>query len=336
MPSCRPFVALTIAWLAAGSVPAEGVTAARAGLPTQLGETGLYLPGTQIIAPGVLEYSPQYPLWSDAASKRRWFWLPPGTAIDVARPDRWEFPVGTKLWKEFSHDSRVETRLIERLGDGSWRYASYVWNAAETEARLAPAAGMFVEAAGAPDGRYTLPAEDDCRACHEAAPVPVLGISALQLSPDRDPLAPHAEPLPPGAVDLGTLAALGSIVNLPAAWLDTPPRALGYLHANCGHCHNDAGPLALLDLSLAQTARSGDVDRTYASLLDRDSDLRLPGADRRVVAGDPMASVLWRRMRSRHPIAQMPPLGTVTIDAAGVALIEQWIRLQTAEQERSQ
>ena len=30
------------------------------------------------------------------------------------------------------------------------------------------------------------------------APVRLLGVSALQLSPDRDPNAPHAEPPPPG------------------------------------------------------------------------------------------------------------------------------------------
>ncbi len=37
------------------------------------------------------------------------------------------------------------------------------------------------------------PREADCRACHEGAAVPVLGFSALQLSSDRDPLAPHAD-----------------------------------------------------------------------------------------------------------------------------------------------
>jgi len=34
---------------------------------------------------------------------------------------------------------------------------------------------------------------DDCRACHEGRTTPVLGFSALQLSPDRDPNAPHAQ-----------------------------------------------------------------------------------------------------------------------------------------------
>ena len=66
-----------------------------------------------------LAFSPQYPLWSDGAAKRRWISLPPGTAIDASRPDAWEFPRGTRLWKEFSLDRPVETRFIERLPDGS-------------------------------------------------------------------------------------------------------------------------------------------------------------------------------------------------------------------------
>ena len=51
-------------------------------LPASLAETGLYADG-QVgrIAPGVRAFSPQYPLWSDGAVKRRWIWLPPGTMI---------------------------------------------------------------------------------------------------------------------------------------------------------------------------------------------------------------------------------------------------------------
>ena len=53
--------------------------------------------------------------------------------------DHWEFPVGTKLWKEFTrddgmgHEVRVETRLIMRIGaddtEASWFYMPYAWNA---------------------------------------------------------------------------------------------------------------------------------------------------------------------------------------------------------------
>ncbi len=74
-------------------------------------------------------FTPQYPLWSDGATKRRWISLPDGTAIDGSRPAAWEFPVGTKFWKEFSASGRrVETRTIERAADGSWQFRAYVWS----------------------------------------------------------------------------------------------------------------------------------------------------------------------------------------------------------------
>ena len=41
-------------------------------------------------------------LWSDGAKKQRWIQLPPGEKIDVADLDNWQFPKGTKLWKQFT------------------------------------------------------------------------------------------------------------------------------------------------------------------------------------------------------------------------------------------
>src|SRR4051812_46918555 len=97
--------------------------------PQHLAGTGLYsdLP-RKIVSPGVLPYSPQYPLWSDGAKKHRWISLPPGAKIDVSNPDDWEFPVGTRIWKEFAFDRRVETRFMKRLASGVWLFATYVWN----------------------------------------------------------------------------------------------------------------------------------------------------------------------------------------------------------------
>src|SRR5690606_10733603 len=98
----------------------------------------------------------------------------------------------------------------ERLADGSWRYATYIWNEVGSDAELAPAGGIpALPVRGAPDGNYSIPSENDCRACHEAAAQPVLGFSALQLSPDRDPLAPHAETPGPTYVDLRVLHERG-------------------------------------------------------------------------------------------------------------------------------
>lgn len=120
-----------------------------------------------------IAFTPRYPLWTDGMAKRRWLHLPAGAAIDKSNPDAWQFPVGTRAWKEFSRDGKpVETRLIERRDDGSWRFLTYAWNEAGTEATLAPEDG-FPERG--------IPSRADCLACHEGASVPILGYSAVQL-----------------------------------------------------------------------------------------------------------------------------------------------------------
>ncbi|HEX5765437.1 MAG TPA: hypothetical protein VFY27_07705 [Woeseiaceae bacterium] len=309
-----------------------------AALPEKLSQTGLFLPGTTDVAADLLPFAPQYPLWTDGATKRRWLHLPPGTSIDAAKPDAWVFPAGTRVWKEFGYDGPVETRMIERLADGSWRYATYIWNEDGSDAELAPTEGVpALPVSGAPDGIYSIPSENDCRGCHEAAAQPVLGFSALQLSPDRDPLAPHAERPDRAYVDLRVLHERGLLLQLPEELVKTPPRiaapspqaraALGYLHGNCGHCHNDTGPIAELDLSLRQSAvaRSASAARTLESLVGYPAEVSTKKIDTRVVPGSHESSMLFARMRTRNPLMQMPPLGTRVSDATAVALIGSWI-----------
>ena len=274
-----------------------------------------------------------------------------GTAIDASQPDAWQFPPGTRLWKEFGYGKPVETRYIERLPDGSWRYASYIWNVEGTEAVLAPAGGVAqLESPQVPGGRYAIPSQEDCRACHEGAAVPVLGASALQLSTDRDPLAPHGDHGGAGGIDLDILLARGLLKNAPRTLIESAPRipaktpveraALGYLHGNCGHCHNDAGPLAPLDLSLLQAATDAKASlaRTLESTVNEPSQVQIKGANNvdvssRVVSGHLDASALTVRMRSRDPLIQMPPLGTQLADAEALALIERWINQDLPLQE---
>lgn len=325
--------------LLSAAAPASATPPA-AQLPQRLSDTGLYEPGsTTRVRADVMAFTPQYALWSDGASKRRWIRLPSGTAIDAAQPDAWQFPVGTRLWKEFALGTRIETRMIERLPDGSWRYASYRWTADGGDALLVPDAGAVVAAPSAPGGRYAIPSRGDCTVCHEGAPVPVLGVGALQLSPDRDPLALHAGPRRDGDVDLRDLLAQRRVVNLPPALLAPAPRiaarspveraALGYLHANCGHCHNAGGAIDGLDLLLAQSAdeHGGSAAATLRSLLGHSSRFT-PGGTRaaqRVASGSGEPSTLLVRIKSGSPAARMPPLGAQQVDEAGAALIERWI-----------
>ena len=307
-------------------------------LPARLSDTGLFESGsTTLVRDGVLPFSPQYPLWSDGSQKRRWIRLPPGTAIDATAADAWQFPAGTRLWKEFRHGRAVETRYIERLDDGRWRFAAYVWDENGRDATLAPEEGAVLKAG--PTGRYLVPSRTDCLACHEGPAVPVLGFSALQLSSDRDPLAPHADPGRAGQPDLAYLVATGRLANLPAALLATPPRiaartpteraALGYLHGNCGHCHDPAGALDGLDLALAQRAEpgAGSAAQAKRSLLGRESRYRPAGhaAAERIALDARTPSTLLLRLRATQPMARMPPLGVQLVDAEGSALVERWI-----------
>lgn len=315
-------------------------------LPATLAETGLYAdPALRVVAPDVLPYTPQYPLWSDGAAKRRWVRLPPGSVIDATDPDLWRLPVGTRLWKEFSFGGvRVETRLLERTADGSWRFAAYLWSPDGVGAVLAPASGVRRAHALRPGVAHDVPSRQDCLACHGARPEPVLGFTALQLSADRDPLAPHAEAPAPGSIDLPGLVARGWLRSRAAAPVDVAPRlvarsareraARGYLHANCGSCHAADGPLH--DLGFALDARSGDDGTALlAGALGRLGRFHPPGSPptglARLAGGHPESSLLLRRAASREPAVQMPPLGTRLPDGEALALLEAWVREDLAE-----
>src|SRR4051812_46983589 len=90
--------------------------------PLELRCTGLYSDWTsRAVASEAMAYKPGIELWSDGAEKQRWFSLPKGTKIDTSDPDEWQFPVGTKTWKEFKHGGkRIETRFYWKVSASQW------------------------------------------------------------------------------------------------------------------------------------------------------------------------------------------------------------------------
>ena len=257
------FLRLVLAALLPALAASPVQTAVDAPLPGNLRDTGLFAAET------VEPFEPAYPLWTDGQSKRRWLYLPPGSAIDKTDPDRWEFPRGTRAWKEFRAAGRVETRFIERLSDGTWRYATYAWDAEGTQAALAPERGL---------PERGIPSRLDCLACHEGASSPILGYSAVQLEGVR------------------------------GASTERERAALGYLHGNCGHCHN-AQSLEATGLFLAQSAAAPEASAAKA---------------RESVAA--RADDLLRRAHSADRYVRMPPLGVSVTDAQGLEPVRDWIR----------
>ncbi|MFN8060242.1 MAG: hypothetical protein U0Q12_13885 [Vicinamibacterales bacterium] len=332
--------------MAAAVASAAHVTASgeRSGLsqpPQLLSQTGLYSDVKRLVVdPRNRSYSPQYPLWTDGASKRRWVQLPPGQSIDARHIDAWEFPVGTRLWKEFSFGGRrVETRMLMKASTARWELASYVWNATGTDATRVPASGMPAAVEVAPGTWHAIPSVDECRACHDSNGTEPLGFTALQLSEDRDPLAVHAEPFNDGDITFGRLLGEELVRNVAPDYRESAPRipatspreraVLGYLSANCGACHNTVGPLASLGLSFRQPAFGGGLDIVRAGLAKRTSWDR-PGAPpdttRVVDPGAPESSALLVRMASRRPASRMPPLGSVVADRQALEMVSAWMR----------
>jgi hypothetical protein len=285
-------------------------------LPDRLSATGLYADITAgALAEDVYPFTPRFELWSDSADKRRWIYLPPGTTIDTREQDSWVFPAGTKLWKEFVRDgTRVETRLLFKHGPEpeAWTPVAYLWDGDDAWI----ATGGAANAAGT---AHDVPSAAQCRGCHGGIRSGVLGFSAVQL-----PVTGAA-----GGLDLATLASRG--------WLTAPPpdnalpgdataqAALGYLHANCGHCHNQDRPPR-------NGPRCFDPERDFDFLLRTAELERLEftatyrtAVGRVIDPGNGGGSSIVVRMRSRDPWWGMPALGTEDVDTEGVELVKRWI-----------
>lgn len=285
-------------------------------VPERLSLTGLYAAGsTETLGPDVRSYRPQFELWSDGATKRRFIWLPEGTQIDTSDMSSWTFPVGTKLWKEFTRGGvRVETRLLQRLPSG-WLGLAYLWQSDESDALAAPYGA--IDARGTP---HNVPASNECNACHAGRRSYVLGFSALQL----------AQPAEPGAVGLDELVRLGLLSQAPTATPSVPGNeteqaALGYLHANCSHCHNAARPSSAgsrcfdpesdIDFSLSAaegpSAAETNAYRTAKGVCFN--------------PGHPDDSRMLELVGERGRFNQMPPLASEVVDTAAVGMLRRWI-----------
>jgi hypothetical protein len=280
-------------------------------LPELLSATGLYSDfAAKTVNPRLVEFAPNNVLWSDGAQKLRWYQLPTGGVIDSSDMNHWLLPVGTKLFKEFSLDGkRLETRLIWRVGDTGNRerdtlLASYVWLDDESDAVLALAGAQNVRGT-----EHDVPDADTCWKCHVSEPGRSLGLSALQLG-DVSALPLSVQPSDP----------------TPFA---APNAALGYLHANCGHCHNPNGS-AWVNSSMVLRLDVEERDATANKIVQTTVGVPIQqwlnhGFAERIVAGDPDASAIYYRMSQRAMNVQMPQLATEKTDPAGLALVRAWI-----------
>jgi uncharacterized repeat protein (TIGR03806 family) len=291
---------------------------------------------------GVTPYDLNTVLYSDGALKFRYLYLPPHTQAEYRDDGVFDLPVGAVLIKTFAFaaDMRrptenvrfLETRLLIHRANG-WVAYPYVWNGAQTEARLSPIGASVPITFTDTDGSsvaldWAAPNVNQCKGCHDRAGAVVpIGPTARNLN----------RPLDYGAGAEGQLAhwqASGMIDRTPA---DAPrfanaydatsgtlaERARAYLHVNCAHCHNPEGPAHTSGLDL----RYNDTTPVQWGVRKR------PVAAGRgsstfefdIAPGHPEQSILIYRMNSTDPGEMMPELGRQRVDTRAIALMRDWI-----------
>jgi len=311
------------------------------GLYKHLDCTGLYSDfEKKTVALDAKPYKPAFEFWSDGAEKSRWLQLPATEKIDISDFDEWTFPNGTKVWKEFRlAGKRIETRLYTKSKD-SWRHTAYRWNETETDA-VRKDSGDKITLSGRPP--YEMPNVGECDTCHSGRKEPLLGIDAVSLG-----LAGAT------GVTLATLAADGKLSKAPPVTTLAIPEnaggkaapALGWLHANCGACHNTnpgAGAsftqfFALLKATQLAPPDGGtpaveslDAYKTAVNVVSTKTDDDAGVNYVRIVPGDPsqsyVAIISGRRVavtEAPNP-TQMPPVVTRIVDTTGHKALTDWI-----------
>ncbi|MGE8220251.1 MAG: SO2930 family diheme c-type cytochrome [Stenotrophomonas acidaminiphila] len=371
MPLHRPLLALAALLLAGcARAPApEPVRFFADGQPERLAEWNvLYVADGRLrLNARVLPYDLDSALFTDYAHKLRTVWMPAGSAARYQPDGALDFPVGTIISKTFyyprgddgtvlrSADTGaepdggltldrvrlVETRLLVRRASG-WLALPYVWNDAQTEARLMRTGDLVPLTLAGADGRrqqldYLVPDENQCAGCHgtdlRSRQISPIGPKARHLNHDFAYASGKAN-------QLRHWQALGQLVDVPAgtlprnvAWNDPQApldaRARAYLDINCGHCHSDKGaartsgmwldanthdPLRIGRCKLPIAAGQGTGNRAWD-----------------IVPGAPDDSILTYRMESTDPGVMMPELGRALVHEEGVALIRQWIAAMAAQ-----
>lgn len=298
-------------------------------MPPLLSDFGFFADAPrQVPRAGVVPYRLNTPLWSDGAEKLRFIYVPNGEQARAMAADAngglLDLPVGSALIKTFAFTENGKRRLIEtRLllhRAGGWVALPYLWNAGQTEARLAIAGARVPVITPAGERiSYRVPNKNQCKECHG------LNGAVVPIGPRPRNLAGewleafvklgHLDRMPDGA---GTLPLWEARDTVPSE-----RAARAYLDVNCAHCHRPGASASNSGLDL----RWEQSDRAALGVMKRPVAAGRGAGDKLfdVVPGKPEQSIMPHRMASTEPGVAMPELGKDTIDREGLAAVQRWI-----------
>ena len=338
-PASEPTAVQRVDPLTSGLVIPEDCefTTGTVNAPRELRCTGLFEDVAEYrIASGARPFSPGTELWSDGSVKSRWVYLPPGAVIDGSDPDEWDFPVGTRFWKEFVFEGmRIETRYFEKIRSDRWARGVYLWNAEETAAMR--------EDGGHEDYRglgYTVPSTKECDECHNGRKDRILGFDLFGIAEQDARGVRLQDLLDEGSIDIDVRP---EEVQLPDELDPVVRDAMSWIHVNCGSaCHNRSSDseaqgtdlfmrLEYEQLRQLRSSNLGDLD-TVKNTIGVGATTKEWVNEVRVVPGQPEQSLLFRLVSSRGD-EQMPPLVSNVTSQDGVERIRKWIVGLAGEEE---
>jgi uncharacterized repeat protein (TIGR03806 family) len=316
--------------------------------PRRLSDTGLFasVQGHRV-APGVIPYSVNAPYWADGAVQERFMAVPSEAQIEFNERETWKFPEGSVLVQSLSLEMqhgdprsrrRLETRVL-LLQQNEWAGYSYQWNEEQTDAFLITGGEereLTIADSRAPGGQreqtWYYPTRTECLTCHSRQAGFVLGMNSWQMNRTHDYDGVLANQISTFAhVDLfknGRRNALTNKVDKlprlanpydPAA--DVTNRVRAYVHANCSHCHTEAGGG---NSAMELTTKTKLENMRIVDIRPQHDTFELP--DPRIIApGHPERSVMFRRISNRG-FGQRPPFSVMTTDEEAVRLFDMWIR----------
>jgi uncharacterized repeat protein (TIGR03806 family) len=311
--------------------------------PPLLSQTGAFADVTSLTPTnGLIPYTVNSPLWSDAAIKSRWLALPTNTFVHFTPTGEWSFPNGAVFVKHFdlpvsdidpNVTRRVETRLLVRDTNGTVYGITYKWRTNYTDADVVTNAVTedirIQTATGSRTQQWFYPGPTDCLRCHLAVAGHVLGVKTRQLNgsfnypesgvTDNQLRAWNHIGLFDTNVQEAAIANYDHLVSVTNMSASLELRARSYLDANCGQCHRPGGAPAFWDARF-------DTPLTNQNIINGSvaNSLGISGA--RVVAPQDLAkSLLYVRANSVEPSIKMPPLARNTIDSNAVSMLADWI-----------
>ncbi|MEE2692359.1 MAG: SO2930 family diheme c-type cytochrome [Pseudomonadota bacterium] len=362
MRVCAALVACFV--IAACSEKSPTPTFHAEGYPEQLSAWGVLSArnGVLHVSKGATPYDLATPLFSDYALKLRAVSLPDGAAASYDAEDVFDLPVGTIISKTFYYETDgepgvvraqgtrvvkdgamplrgvrlIETRILAHREAG-WIALAYVWNEAQTEARLKRTGEVIPLTLARADGRreafnYLVPNANQCAGCHATnnttRAIHPIGLKARHLNKPSTFNAGFNQLdwwKASGLLEVSEGEAAAAPKN--AVWGDAAfsldARARAYLDANCSHCHSNVGPADTSGLDLRPSTPLGPSYGYCKSPIAAGNGSG--GLPFDFVPGHPEQSIAVFRLETTDPAAMMPELGRAVTHEEGVALIREWI-----------